>query len=111
MEFSRFLALILLLGFWLSFHGRLEPDFNSSSSSLAFHGADLAHPHEDSSEAPSTPLGSHKDQHGCYHSHAPFIVVETAFNYQAVSRSDLVTATLETPHSLALTSILRPPRA
>jgi len=110
MEFSRFLALILLVGFWLSFQGRLEPDFNSAHSSLAFHAADLAHQHDDSSPAPSTPLGAHKDQHGCYHSHAPFVVVETAFSRQSISTA-LVTTTLEIPYSLALTSILHPPRA
>jgi len=110
MAFHRYFALILLIGFWLSFQGRLEPDFSSVHSSLPFHAADLAHQHDDSSPAPSTPLGAHKDQHGCYHSHAPFVLVETAFNCQAVSTA-IVTATLEIPYSLAPTSILRPPRA
>lgn len=110
MGYRRCLALVLLLGFWLLIQGRLEPDFSSAHSSLAFHAADLAHQHNDSSPAPLTPAGAHKDQHGCYHSHAPFVVVETAFNCQVVL-TVLVTATLETPHSFALTSILRPPRA
>ena len=110
MGFRRCLALVLLLGFWLSIHGRLEPDFNSAHASSAFHSVDLAHQHNDSSPAPSSPLGDHKDQHGCYHSHAPFLAVETAFNCQAVS-AVLETATLEIPYSLGPTSILRPPRA
>jgi ABC-type nickel/cobalt efflux system permease component RcnA len=110
MGFRRYLVLILLVGFWLSFQGQLEPDFEGSHSSLAFHVADLPHQHEDSSRVPSTPSGDHKDQHGCYHSHAPFVAVTTIFECQALSTA-LVTRTLETPDSLALTSILHPPRA
>lgn len=110
MGFARCLALILLVGFSLSFQGRAELDFNSAHPSLAFHVSDLAHEHENSSQVPTAPWGDHKDQHGCFHSHAPFLAVETAFNCQAVS-AVLVTATLEIPYSLALTSILRPPRA
>ena len=110
MDFRRCLALMLLVGFWLLIQGRLEPDFTSAHSSLAFHAADLAHQHNDSSPAPLTPAGAHKDQHGCYHSHAPFVVVETAFSRQSVSTA-LVTTTLEIPYSLALANILHPPRA
>ena len=108
MEFSRFLALIVMVGFSLSFQGRLEPDFNRFHSLLAFHVGDLGH--EDSSRAPSAPLGDHKDQHGCYHSHAPFVAVTNAFDCQAVSIA-LMTTPLEIPYSLALTNILHPPRA
>ena len=110
MGVRRCIVLLLLAGFWLSIHGRLEADFSSSHSSLAFHAADLAHEHEDSSRTPSAPRGDHKDQHGCYHSHAPFVAVTTAFNCQAISTA-LVAARLEIPYSLALTNILHPPRA
>ena len=110
MAFRRPLALILLLGFWLTLESRLEPHFDSSHSSLAFHSASIAHEHDDSSRAPSLPSGDHKDPHGCYHSHAPFVVVKTSFNCQPVS-SMLMPSVVETPYSLALMSILRPPRA
>ena len=110
MGFHRCIVLLLLVGFWLSIQGRLEPEFKSFQSSLAFHVADLAHQHNDSSQVPSAPTGDHKDQHGCYHSHAPFVIVETAINCQVVSTS-LVITSLKVPYSLGLTSILRPPRA
>jgi len=110
MDYRRCLAVMLLVGFCLLIQGRLEPDFASAHHSEAFHAADLTHPHDDTSRAPLSPAGPHKDQHGCYHSHAPFILQETAFNFQAQSTA-LVTTSLETPNSLALTSILRPPRA
>jgi ABC-type nickel/cobalt efflux system permease component RcnA len=110
MEFRRYFALILLIGFWLSFHGRAEPDFQSIHSSLAFHIVDLEHDHDDSSQAPTAPRGDHKDRHGCYHSHDPFAVVNSTFNRQAASTM-LVTVALKTPHSIVLTNILHPPRA
>jgi ABC-type nickel/cobalt efflux system permease component RcnA len=110
MQFRQCIALMLLVGFWLSVHGRLEPDYNRAHSELVFQVADPVHQHEDSSRTPSAPLGAHKDQHGCYHSHAPFVVVETSFNCQAVSVA-FVAATLEIPYFLASTGILRPPRA
>lgn len=110
MSYRRCLALVLLVGFWLLIQGRLEPDFSSAHSSLAFHTVDLAHQHDDSSSAPLTPAGAHKDQHGCYHSHAPFVLVETCITCQAVSTA-LVISSLDIPYSSDLTSILHPPRA
>jgi ABC-type nickel/cobalt efflux system permease component RcnA len=110
MRIARCLALIVLVGFSLSFQGRFESDVDSSHTVLALHNADLGHEHEDSSRAPSAPSGDHKDQHGCYHSHAPFVEVTTAFKCQAVSTA-LAATTLEIPYSLALTTILHPPRA
>jgi hypothetical protein len=110
MQFSRCLALVLLVGFSLSFQGRFESDVGSAQTSLAVNMSVLGHEHEDSSRAPSAPLGDHKDQHGCYHSHAPFVPVTTHFNCQALSTA-LVTATSEIPYSLTLTNILHPPRA
>jgi ABC-type nickel/cobalt efflux system permease component RcnA len=110
MGFRRCFVLILLVGFWLSFQGRAEPDFSSSHSSLAFHVADLAHEHKDSRGVPLSPRGNHKDQHGCYHSHAPFVVVATTFGCEALS-TPFVADALEIPYSFILASILHPPRA
>jgi ABC-type nickel/cobalt efflux system permease component RcnA len=110
MRFRQALALILFTGFWLSFHGRFETDFKNSHSSLAFHVIDLAHEHNESSDVPAAPQGDHKDQHGCYHSHAPFVAVATTFGCEA-SSTRFVAGALEIPYSLTLASILRPPRA
>lgn len=110
MVLRRCLVLVLITGFWLSFHGRLEPDVTITHDSVAVHGVDGSHRHDHSSNIPATPMGDHKDQHGCYHSHAPFVAVETAFECRAES-SALVTAASEIPYSPSLTSILRPPRA
>jgi hypothetical protein len=104
------LALILLVGFCLSFQGRLEMDFDYAHSSLAFHADDLKHEHKDSRDFPLSPQGNHKDQHGCYHSHAPFVAVATTFDCEALS-TPFVAGALEIPYSLTLTSILHPPRA
>lgn len=110
MRFARCLALIVLVGFSLSFQGRFESDVGGSRTSFALHIVDRGDEHEDSSRAPSAPLGDHKDRHGCYHSHAPFVAVTTAFKCLAISTA-LAATTLEIPYSLALTSILHPPRA
>ena len=111
MRFRRWLALILLAGLWLSFHGRFETDVEDFHSSPAWHVADVAHEHDDSSsEIPSAPQGDHKDQHGCYHSHAPFVVVKIPFNCQP-AMSTLLPDSLQIPGSRFLTSILHPPRA
>ena len=101
---------MLLVGFSLSFQGRFESDVDRPHTSLALHIVDLGHEHEDSSRTPLAPLGDHKDQHGCYHSHAPFVAVTPAFKCQAVSTA-LTATTLEISYSLALNNILHPPRA
>lgn len=110
MRFARYLALILLVGLSLSFQGRLDPDFDSPYSSSAYHVGDQAQDHTDSSHAPLVPQGDHKDQHGCYHSHAPFLVPTSTFDWQPAS-AIFATALLKIPYFLAPTSILHPPRA
>jgi hypothetical protein len=68
-----FIALFLIIGFLISLHGRVEAESSSHSHSDALEAA-----HKDSDDpAPSgkaPPWGAHTDQHGCYHSHAPFNV-------------------------------------
>ena len=110
MKFGRWFALLLLVGFCLSWHGRLEPDFASSHSSLSFYVADHASNDDDSSDVPTAPKGDHKDQHGCYHSHAPFVAVKTVLDRRLASIL-FVAAIVKAPDSLELTSILHPPRA
>jgi hypothetical protein len=109
MLLRRLLALFLLVGLSLVFQGRLEPDFNHFYGASTVH-ATTTHEHENSSRVPSVPSGDHKDQHGCYHSHAPFALVAAVFNCVLVS-SVLVTTPLLNPLSIALTNILHPPRA
>jgi hypothetical protein len=104
------LALILLIGFCLSFQGRLKMDFDYVHSSLVFHANDLKHQHKDSRDVPLSRQGDHKDQHGCYHSHAPFVTVATTFNCEVLCTPFIADA-LEVLHSFTLASILHPPRA
>jgi len=110
MGMRRGLVLMLLVSLLLSLPSRSELDFNSSDSSLAFHVADLGHGHNDSRRIPSAPPGDHKDQHGCYHSHAPFIAVKAAFDCYTASIL-FVPDVSEVLYSFAPTNILHPPRA
>ena len=98
MYLRRSFVLLLLLGFCLSIQGRMEADFSNVSSSLEFHVSDDTHQHSNSPQKPSTSSGAHKDQHGCYHFHAPFLAVETSYNC-AVEATAIVTAALEIPFS------------
>jgi ABC-type nickel/cobalt efflux system permease component RcnA len=107
MKFGRCFAWVLLVGFCLSWHGRLEPDFASSHSSLSFHVADHD---DDSNDVPTATEGDHKDQHGCYHSHAPFVAVKAVLDRRLAS-IQLVAPIVKTPDSVDLTNILHPPRA
>jgi hypothetical protein len=110
MLLRRLLALLLLVGLWLTFKGRLEPDFDPFHGSSTVRAASAAHEDKNSSQVPSLPSGDHKDQHGCYHSHAPFALVSALFSCHLTS-SVLVTTSLPDPLSIALTNILHPPRA
>ena len=110
MDFRRCLVLLLLLSFYLSLQDRSEPHFSDATSTLALHVSDPTHHHSDSPLKPSNSSGAHKDQHGCYHFHPPFLTVTTGFSC-AVASTALVTAALNNPHSPALKNILDPPRA
>jgi hypothetical protein len=109
MRYGRYLALIVLVGFSLSFQGRYESDVESSRTSSALRVFERAHEHEDSSRVPCAPMGDHTDRHGCYHSHAPFVTVTIAFKWLATATA-LASATLNIPYSHAETNILHPPR-
>lgn len=109
MFLRRLLVLLLLVGFCFSFHGRLEPDLNHSHSASMVDVAHEAKVDKNSLPVPSVPSGDHKDQHGCYHSHAPFALVAALFGCHLTS-SVLVTTPLLDPLSIALTNILHPPR-
>lgn len=110
MGLRRCFMLLLLVGFSLSIHGRMEPDFKATHVVSEFHASDLSHQHSDSPQLPSNPTGAHKDQHGCYHSHAPFVIAHVGFNCEAAS-SELVAAVLKAPWYLISKTILHPPRA
>ena len=110
MLLRRSLALLLLVGFCLSFQGRLEPDLNHSHGASMVDVAHEANGDKNSLPVSSVPSGNHKDQHGCYHSHAPFALVAALFGCHLTS-SLLVTTPLLDPLSIALANILHPPRA
>ena len=110
MGFRRCIVLLLLIGFWLSIHGRMEPDFDSVHLSSELHASQLPHQHEDSPQKPANPTGAHKDEHGCYHSHAPFVAAHADIQSETAS-SALVAAVLQIFRSLDASSILHPPRA
>jgi len=69
----------VIVGFLLSLHGRVESEWrggNQSTSGMLVARAD------DGPGFPwgnSFPPGQHKDQDGCYHSHAPFHTPATTF--------------------------------
>ena len=110
MGVRRYFVFLLVLGFWLSVQGRMEPDFKAANLGSEFHSFDLTHQHNDAPQSPANPTGAHKDQHGCYHSHAPFVAAYSDFHCEAVS-SVLVAAALMIPHSPGTKAILHPPRA
>ncbi len=110
MGLRRCFVALLLVGFWLSIHGRMEPDFDTVHPSSEFHASHSPHQHENSPQKPADPAGAHKDQHGCYHSHAPFVAVSTSFSCEPAT-STLVTAALEILRSPIPNTILHPPRA
>ena len=101
---------MIICGFLLILHGRAEIDSHSDAEIQSHMAAHTSKSHDNLPNNSHFPLQTHQDQHGCYHSHAAFVLVENAFNCQMVSAA-LVAAASEIPHSLALTSILRPPRA
>jgi hypothetical protein len=108
MSFRKFLAFSLLLATWFSFHAESELHLTDSHAATAFHVADLPHSHDDAS-IPYAPRGEHKDQHGCYHSHAPFVVPTINVDGK-VAFTPLAAELAEIPYSLSLTNILHPPR-
>jgi hypothetical protein len=109
MSFRVLFVFLLLLAIGFSFQGESELHFTDSHASTAFHVTDLAHSHDDAS-VPYAPRGEHKDQHGCYHSHAPFVTVKISFGHDFVA-TRVVTVALASPRSPDSNTILHPPRA
>src|SRR6516165_9556264 len=106
MKFGRCFTLVLLISFFLSWHGRLEPDFDSSHSSFSFRAADCVGNDDQSSDVPTAPAGDHRDHHG---SHAPFLSVKSILE-RPLASTLFIAPMVYAPHSLDLTNILNPPR-
>jgi hypothetical protein len=87
--------MVLIVGLLLALHGRAEPDVDYITH-LSEHSASALPTHNDSSPHEPLPSGNHTDQHGCYHSHAPFTVVRALFTFQ-VSASVLITNLFSPP--------------
>ena len=62
-----------MLGFLISVHSRFEPELNAGFTSMSQSLSGLANDNELSPLTKPLPLGDHKDQHGYYHTHAPFM--------------------------------------
>ena len=90
MRFRSFIGFFLILGFLISLYGRVEAEsiFHSyrSESGISDHkDADNTGP-----AGENHPLGAHKDQHGCYHSHASLNLPPTVSPSSPISCSTYV---------------------
>jgi hypothetical protein len=105
-----FIALLVIIGFLISLHGRVEAESSSHSHSDAL---EAAH-HKDSDDptpvGKAPPWGAHTDQHGCYHSHAPFNVPATV-SLALIYCSSYVIETIQLFFPNIAFVITHPPRA
>ena len=90
MRFRSFIVFFLILGFLISLYGRVEAESIShsyrSESGISDHkDADNTGP-----AGKNEPLGAHKDQHGCYHSHLSLNLPPTVSLLSPISCSTYV---------------------
>ena len=109
MSLKFFTAAWVIAAFLLSIHGKIEPELRAARS---YEDGSVLTSVEDRQPVPTkgSPSGDHVDQHGCYHSHAPFTVVAALFNWN-VSVSFLTTSLFSPPLLISSIKILHPPRA
>lgn len=111
MNFRSFIAVFLIIGFLISLYGRAEAESISRSHS---NNAGISDPKDGESKpsnAENHPVGAHKDQHGCYHSHSPLNLPVEAFLLRPAHFSRYVTETNLPFFSTFASSISPPPRA
>jgi hypothetical protein len=103
-----FIALFLIIGFLISLHGRVEAESSNHS-----HPSKISDHKDGDGTAPAgetLPWGAHTDQHGCYHSHAPFNVPATV-SLAPISCSSYVIETIQLFIPTITFNITHPPRA
>jgi hypothetical protein len=111
MRFRSFVVFFLILGFLISLYGRVEVE----SISHSYRSESGISDHKDADNtAPAGenhPLGAHKDQHGCYHSHASLNLPVTVSLPFPIYCSNNVTETIPPFFLTIVFSITHPPRA
>ena len=105
-----FIALFLIIGFLISLHGRVEAESLSHSDSSVREISDHKDGDNSAPAGENHPWGAHTDQHGCYHSHAPFNVPATV-SLAPISCSTYVTETIQLFIPTIAFDITHPPRA
>jgi hypothetical protein len=105
-----FIALFVIVGFLISLHGRVEAESSSHSHSDAFEAAHHKDRDDPVPVGKASPWGAHTDQHGCYHSHAPFNVPATV-SLAPISCSSYVIETIQLFFPKITFVITHPPRA
>lgn len=110
MKLESFIIWLVVLGILFSLHGRAEPETNATPISINQGVSGLADDNEASPLNQPLPLGDHKDQHGCYHSHAPFQPAAVGFPSQFFC--SLYVSEVSSPiPSVHTSDISHPPRA
>ncbi len=110
MKSGSFIIWLVVLGVLFSLHGRAEPESKIGSTSIKQGLSTLADDNEASPLNEPLPPGDHKDQHGCYHSHAPFQPAVVGFLSQFFC--SLYVSKVSSPiPSVHTSDISHPPRA
>jgi hypothetical protein len=110
-HFRFFIAVFLIVGFLISLYGRVEAESISHSHS---NDAGISDPKDNDRMPPvgqTHPVGAHKDQHGCYHSHASFNLPPTICPLSPIYCSTYVMEASFSLFSTIASSIAPPPRA
>jgi hypothetical protein len=107
----RLIVFFVIIGFLISLYGRLEAEsiFHSHFNDEGISGLKA-----DDSTSPagqSHPVGAHKDQHGCYHSHASLDLPTKVSPLSPVFSSTYLTEPTQPLFPTITFSITHPPRA
>ena len=105
-----FIAVFLIVGFLISLHGRVEAETISHSHGSESEMSDQKDGNDTAPAAENHPLGAHKDQHGCYHSHASLNLPPTMCPLSPIYGSTYVMETNFSLFSTIPSSIAPPPR-
>ena len=109
MKLETFIIWLVVLGFLFSLHGRVEPESDAGPTSISQGVSNLTDDNRPSPLNKPLPTGDHKDQHGCYHVHAPFTV--SAVELPCQLSFFLFTADLSSPYSSPPSEVIPyPPR-
>lgn len=111
MRLRPFIVFLLITGFLISLYGRVEAEPISHSHAGE---SQISDQKDDDSTLPASenhPVGAHKDQHGCYHSHASLSLPPAVCSLSPIHCSTYVMETSFSLFSTIAFSIAPPPRA